>query len=186
MLLKREIEIQVLNYLWPRMKIWSLIKSVMIALALCSSLTALAEYGWPIHQRAEEIEQDCQHKILMKGLNFVKNGKIQIVERLVASFLRTNYIVLPRKRRVRSKVWVHLTCFLVTCVQISKSIWNIINNKTNYTGQNQYSIGLSYCPVANIRKASVDSPRAYIYILYNYLSALAAYLPRLEKSRSQF
>ena len=142
MLLKREIEIQVLNYLWPRMKIWSLIKSVMIALALCSSLTALAEYGWPIHQRAEEIEQDCQHKILMKGLNFVKNGKIQIVERLVASFLRTNYIVLPRKRRVRSKVWVHLTCFLVTCVQISKSIWNIINNKTNYTGQNQYSIGL--------------------------------------------
>ena len=46
----------------------------MITLALCSSLTALAEYGWLIHQRAEEIKQECQHKILMKDFEFVKNG----------------------------------------------------------------------------------------------------------------
>ena len=50
--------------------------SVMITLALCSSLTALAEYGWRIHQRAEENEQDCQHKIWMKDFDFVKNGNI--------------------------------------------------------------------------------------------------------------
>ena len=163
MLLKREIEIQVLNYLWPRMKIWSLIKSVMIALALCSSLTALAEYGWPIHQRAEEIEQDCQHKILMKDLNFVKNGKIKIVERLIVGFLRTNSIVFPRKWRVRSKVWVHLTCFLVTCVQISKSIWNIINNKINCTGQNQYSIGLKLLSSRQHQKSFRCLVQVHIY-----------------------
>ena len=50
--------------------------SVMITLALCSSLTALAEYGWRIHQRAEENEQDCRHKIWMKDFNFLKNGDI--------------------------------------------------------------------------------------------------------------
>ena len=38
----------------PWSKVW------LLTLALCSSLTALAEYGWLIHQREEEIEQDCQ------------------------------------------------------------------------------------------------------------------------------
>ena len=52
----------------PWSKVW------LVTLALCSSLTALAEYGWLIHQRAEEIKQECQHKILMKDFEYVKNG----------------------------------------------------------------------------------------------------------------
>ena len=115
--------------------------SVMITLALCSSLTALAEYGWRIHQRAEENEQDCQHN-MDEGLWFFEKWRhMKWLNDWLRVFSQTSSTVFPESKEFIESLHAR-DLLLVTCVQTSKSIWNTENNEINYTGQNQNFIGL--------------------------------------------
>ena len=115
--------------------------SVMITLALCSSLTALAEYGWQIHQRAEENEQDCQHN-MDEGLWFFEKWRhMKWLNDWLRVFSQTSSTVFPESKEFIESLHAR-DLLLVTCVQTSKSIWNTENNEINYTGQNQNFIGL--------------------------------------------
>ena len=127
--------------IFDRELIWSLIMSVMITLALCSSLTALAEYGWRIHQRAEENEQDCQHN-MDEGLWFFEKWRhMKWLNDWLRVFSQTSSTVFPESKEFIESLHAR-DLLLVTCFQTSKSIWNTENNEINYTGQNQNFIGL--------------------------------------------